>query len=338
MKGGCIFNSKVMSLCVSFLFAVVCIFSPTALHASQKKLLLTFGTTSSSSGYYATLVAYAKLINKYVKGVNITPIETGATIDNWKRMSRGEIQIAFGATGSNWQAYYGKGKFEGAPVKDGRLLWVFAPTGFHFIVRADSGVNDIYELEGKRFDIGIPGSTTAETAQFALRKWGITPKTEMRSTADAIEAIKDGRIVGFVKGCTDPDAAVLSLLATTKLRFLNVTDSMFGKLKQERPFLIKVKVPAGTYPGQDYEFSSYGFTVSVVCIGSAIPADIQYKIVKAIYEHYDEFLQGQPRYKLYDPLRLTVETGIIPLAPGTVKYLREKGYKIQPGSIPPEMK
>ncbi len=50
---------------------------------------LNMGSTSSSSGVYAWCVAAANVINKANVGVNVTVVESGAGMDNLRKLSAG---------------------------------------------------------------------------------------------------------------------------------------------------------------------------------------------------------------------------------------------------------
>ena len=206
---------------------------------AEKQRLLTMGTTSGSSGYFATNVTWVKIVNKYVPDVNITPIETGATVDNAKRIGRGEIELGFGSALPEYQAYNGIGKFKGKQVKKIRQAWIWDYATFNYVVRLDSGINSIKDLEGRKFNVGIPGSSTEQSSVAFLKEAGVSVKMERSSTKDAISSIQDKRIVGMVKGCANPDSSILSLMATTPIQILTLKDEDLNKLFKRYPYFIK---------------------------------------------------------------------------------------------------
>jgi len=304
---------------------------------AAKQRLLTMGTTSGSSGYFATNVTWAKIVNKYLPEVNITPIETGATVDNAKRIGRGEIELAFGSAIPEYQSYKGIGKFKNMQVKKIRQAWIWDYATFNYVVRADAGVNSVKDLEGKKFNVGIPGSSTELSSMAFLKAAGVRVKTERSSTKDAIASMQDRRIVGMVKGCANPDSAILSLMATTPIKILSLRDKDLNKLFKKFPYLIKMSIKDNVYPKLP-GFSTYAMTTGI-SMTSDIPQQLQYKIVKTAYNHLDEFLTSQPRFKKFgDPLKLTVSKAVIPLAAGTVQFLKEKGFTVPARLIPPEYK
>lgn len=317
--------------------SLVLILSVSMSYAAPAKVLLSYGTTSKASGYYAAHVSIATLMNKYVPEVGITPIETGATIDNWRRIGKNEIQLGFCSGMADYQAYHGIGAFEGNPVKIGRILIQTDYTVMSIMVRADSGIKTVRDLEGKRFNGGIPGSLIEETSRWYVKLLGIpNVKMETSSVAEAITSMQDGRIDAWFKGGAHPDSAILSLMATTKIGIISFSDAELEKLFADRPYLAKYIVPAGTYKGLP-QYQSFGNYEGVVTRGD-LPQALQYKLFKALFEHYDEFITANPSWKQFPHPREITTKSLVPLAAGTVQYLEEKGIPVPKQIIPPEYK
>jgi len=318
------------------IFALVVVSVSTGL--SAPKQLWTYGTTSKSSGFFAIEVFIAQMINKHVPEVSCNPIETGAVLDNWTRLGKGELEIGFGASAGDWQAANGEGQFKGNPIKNGRVLWVDGFTTYNWVVHASSGIKTIHDLNGKRVDVGIPGSTSEEQAMWVLKLLGVKPKDILKgSTGDSVTSMQDRRTDAWQKGCANPDSAILSLLATTPISILNFSDKDLDTLQADRPYVGKATVPANVYKGVP-AFKTYGGYLGVI-IRADIPQELQYKVIKAVHVHWDDFLATFPQYKSSpDFLKLTAENAVAPLSAGTVQYLQEKGYSVPVKLIPPEYK
>ena len=67
--------------------------SPPA-EAQQKMINLNMGSTSSTSAVYAWCVATANVINKANLGLNVTVIESGAALDNLRKLKDGSFDFA----------------------------------------------------------------------------------------------------------------------------------------------------------------------------------------------------------------------------------------------------
>ncbi|NLA90707.1 MAG: C4-dicarboxylate ABC transporter substrate-binding protein, partial [Synergistaceae bacterium] len=86
---------------------------------------LNMGSTSSTSGVYAWCVAAANLVNKADNGIQVTVVESGAGMDNLRKLSSGvfDYAMAIDLPGS-LQLYKGIEGFEGKQFKDVRWLFL----------------------------------------------------------------------------------------------------------------------------------------------------------------------------------------------------------------------
>jgi TRAP transporter TAXI family solute receptor len=300
--------------------------------SAQQKLLI--GSTSSSSSQYGYFVAVSQLINSKIKGLESAVVETGATIDNLRRLQRKQIDFGLVTTNTGYQAYAGTGGFKDKPV-DVRLLWVYAAAPQNVIVRKDSGVTKLADLAGKKFNPGLRGSSTEKTTEAVFALLGIKIDPARGSTSDIVDSIKDNRVIGYVKSGAGNklDGSSLDIATFTPIQLLSLTADQAAKIEKEMPDLGVVKVPAGAADGVP-AYSTWSFGLAVV--GRAdMPDDVAYKIVKAIDEDKSVQANALAELKGADIAKMTVDYGSLPLHPGAAKYLREKGLTI-PSRIAPK--
>lgn len=108
--------------------------------SAQERLLI--GSTSSSSSHYGYFVADNQIINSELEGVSSSIAETGATVDNLRRLSRDQIDLGLVTTNTGYHAYAGQGDFEERPA-DTRLLWVYTVAPQNLVMREDAGVESM---------------------------------------------------------------------------------------------------------------------------------------------------------------------------------------------------
>jgi TRAP transporter TAXI family solute receptor len=314
------------------LFTAVLLMSGVATASAQQKLLI--GSTSSSSSQYGYFVAVSQLINAQVKGVDSAVVETGATIDNLRRLDRKQIDLGLVTTNTGYQAYAGTEGFKGKPVNV-RLLWVYAAAPQNVIVRKDSGVTKLADLNGKKFNPGLRGSSTEKTTEAVFNLLGIKIDAARGSTSDIVDAIKDNRVVGYVKSGagTKLDGSSLDIGTFTPIQVISLTPEQGAKIEKDMPDLGVAKVPAGAADGVP-AYTTWSFGLAVV--GRAdMPDDVAYNIVKAVSEDKTVQANALAELKGANIAQMTVDYGSIPLHPGAAKYLREKGLTI-PGRIAPK--
>lgn len=310
--------------------------------SEARKKYIFIGSSSAASSHYAYTVSAAKAINKYVKEVKANVVETGASVDNLKRLRAGQLDMGIGGMKVMYEAWKGLGRWKDNPYTDLRLLWVYAKTIDYIVVRQDSGVKKLEDLTGKKFNPGIRGSACESTTKQIFKLLGIEPIYHIGGTSDAVKAIKDARIVGYVKTGigTQLDASTLDLMTLTKIRLIPLTDNHVKKILAAFPYVSIITVPAGAInamPNQQ-EYKNWGMPTIIECL-KTLPNDLAYKFVKAAVKGKDFQVAAFPACKYVDMVQDSPTLSKIPLHAGALKAYRELGAKyIPPEVIPPEAK
>ncbi|HEX6957336.1 MAG TPA: TAXI family TRAP transporter solute-binding subunit [Ferrovibrio sp.] len=298
---------------------------------AKDKLLI--GATSASSSQYGYFVALSQLINAKVPNVESAVVETGATVDNLRRISRKQIDLGLVTTNVGYQAYAGSGAFADKKI-DNRLLFVYSGAPQNVFVRADSGVTKLTELNGKRFNPGLKGSATEKTAEAVFKVLGIAPDYVRGSTTDIVDAIKDNRVIGTVKSGVGNklDGSTLDIATFTPIKVLSLDAEQKRKVAEAFPDLSVVDVPAGAAEGVPaYTTWSFGLAVHA---RPDLPEEIAYQIAKAVFEDKTVQSGALSSLKGLDLVKMTVENGTIPLHPGVVRYLKEHNVSIPAKLMP----
>lgn len=306
--------------------------------ASTDKKQVLIGAMSTSSGHYSFYVNAAEAINKISGNVMATVMETGGGEDNLARLGKGEIDIGHSTNISVFEATNGIGNWKGKEVKDLRFLWTYSFVPTAIVVREDSGITTIKDLEGKKFNPGGRGYTTEAVVMNVLGALGVHPDYFLGSTDDAIRRMTDKEIVGFAKnmaGENVADSAILQIAATTPIRLLSLTEEEVTKVQEKFPHYTLSRIAAGTIPNQQKDVQTVGMSSSGVTT-TRLPEDLGYAIFKSIVEGRDIIAAGYPAVKNADFIELTLRSATVPLHAGAIKYMREHGIKIPENLIPPE--
>ncbi|MBR9884298.1 MAG: TAXI family TRAP transporter solute-binding subunit [Oceanospirillales bacterium] len=288
---------------------------------------LLIGSTAASSSHYGYFVAVSKLINSAVPGVNSSVAETGATLDNLRRLSRHQVDLGLVTTNTLHEAYNGSGSFEGKAVKS-KLLWIYSLAPQNVAVRKDSGVTSLEQLKGQAFNPGIRGSSTEATTERVLALLDIAPEYARGSTSDVVNAIKDNRMIGYVKSGAGlkPDASTRDIATQTPLNILGLSDAQATLVGEQLPQLSIFKVPAideMSIPA----YTTWGFAVGASA-SDQLDDEAAYQIVKAVMEDTEQQAAAMASLKGQNLAEMTLEYATSPLHPATVRYLQEKGYEV----------
>ena len=327
-------NKKGVRCCWVLSVAVFLILSGLDHSFAAERKAVTWGSTSTTSGAFAYFVAAAKILNDKIPEINITVRSTGAGVHNARLMEAREVDFGAIETGLIWDAMQGSGPFKGKPNPDLRLLYVNMTNPLQFVVSEKSGIKDIYGLEGKTFTPGMLGSGAERAAIDIFRILGVKPNLRHMSYADAVEAMKDERILGFAKYAV-PDASILDVASSMKIRIISFSDNDLDKIINNTKGFRKCVVPSGMYPGVgefkalENEWGDYA--------AKNFPPELAYKVVKTIWENRSAIKKANSAFvgdRLVD-VALGVKIGY--LHPGAIKFYRELGFTVPKNLVPPEM-
>jgi hypothetical protein len=303
--------------------------------AEAQKKRLAMGCTANASSHFAYCVGQAKAINSVVADVDVTVVETGATVDNLKRMLKNTIDYGLITSDQVYLAHKGESTFKDTPFADIRNLWYYTVSAVYISVREETGIKTIADLTGKKFSPGFRGTATEKMTEATLTHLGIKPEWVRGGASDLVDAIKDKRIVGYAKAADGfrLDASMMDIATTTPLRILPYSDDQVKKVKEQYPYFPWLRVPAGSIKGMG-EFWTEGVVVGFAAPKS-LPNDVAYKLVKAVMED-KEHQKGAFKGLAEDMAKVTLELSLSPLHAGAIKYYREKGLKIPDNLVPAE--
>lgn len=310
---------------ISSLTAGLALFAGVTTSQAEERLLI--GSTSSSSSHYSYFVAVNQIINNQVEGVTSSVAETGATVDNLRRLSRDQVDLGLVTTNTGFHAYQGLNDFEGRPV-DSRLLWVYTVAPQNVVLREDAGITSLGELEGVQLNPGITGSATESTTEAVMQTLGIEPDYVRGSTTDVVGSIKDGRIAGYVKSGVGErlDGSTLDIATFTPIEVLSLSDQQVATLREQMPDVAVVEIPEGAAEGVP-AFRTWAFGVAVHAKPD-LDEETAYRIVKAIMENPDPQANAFSALEGADMAQMTLEVGSVPLHPGAARYFEGQGHEL----------
>jgi uncharacterized protein len=294
---------------------------------------VTWGAAPATSPYYSFSVGFSNAAAAENPSLRFTVTETNGAFDISNRIRRKQVDLGIANSATDYGNFHGSGAFK-TPNKDARILFYLDQAGLQWVVRADSGVTNLSQLTGKAFSPGSAGSAAVKQTQEAFQMMGISPQWYQGGQADMGRAFQDRQIIGLTKVGPLPDAFVQQLIVSTPVRLLGLTEQQAKLIDEKLPTFTITKVPAGVYPGQDQ-----ALTIAASLLGvqtdSRMPAETSYALAKLAFEGKDKWADAYPAARKFDQLELTLQSKL-PLAAGTVRYLREKGVQVPQQLIPAE--
>lgn len=326
-------NAPMKRLLTGVVVSTAIVSSSVSIVQANERLLI--GSTSSSSSHYGYFVAVNQIINAELEGVSTSVAETGATVDNLRRLSRNQIDMGLVTTNTGFHAYSGLGDFEKRPI-DTRLLWVYTVAPQNVAVREDAGVSSLADLEGVRLNPGITGSASESTTETVMETLGITPDYVRGSTTDVVDSIKDGRIAGYVKSGVGNrlDGSTMDIATFTPINVLSLSDEQANTLRTEMPDVAVVDIPEGAAEGLP-AYTTWAFGVAVHAHPD-MDEETAYKITKAVMENPEPQANAFSAVKDADLAQMTLDVGTVPLHAGAARYFEEQGMEIPDALQPAE--
>jgi TRAP transporter TAXI family solute receptor len=307
-----------------------------------KSLIIATATTGGT--YYPVGVAIGTLVSiKLAKSdqITATAINSAGSGENVQMLKNNECDMAilqglFGA-----QAYHGRGKYEGTPMKKMAGITMLWQNVEHFALLskyADSGtIMDLKDLDEK-FSIGKRGSGTEGSGRVILGSLGIEPgkdfTTEYLGYNPSVDAMQDGRIAGANIPAGVPVSAITQMYAMlgNKATVLDFTDEHLATVNGDVELWTRYVIKPDTYPGQKKPINTIA-QPNLLVASTDLDEETVYKITKTIYENLP-FLNNIHSAIKAMALEKAIGGMPMPLHPGAVRYYQEAGVKIPEKLMP----
>lgn len=287
---------------------------------------------NSTSSHYVYVTQVADAINQSsTQRWNV--LETGGIADNHVLLEQGEADIAISAPATMYEAVNGLESFEEVgPNDDLRALWTWVLPPQNMVARADAGIEDFGDLDGKPVLPGGTGTSTDTIFRQMFEILDIQPEFLSGSLDDGVTNMQDGRVVAFGKASPGlvPDATYLQMQSSIELTPVGFTPEQVDKISEELPYVDFIEVPADTVvPGAP------AFTTWVAPLMFVTQADFSeedaYAAVKSAAEAQEQISETYKGTESVDYIQDTIEnatTAETPLHPGVIRYFEEQGATI----------
>lgn len=283
--------------------------------------------TSSSGGTFNTLgVALCQLWGEKVTPTSFTAEVTAGSSENCLRVSMDEIQMAFAAASSVYESVNGVGAFEGKQVSGVKAVACLYPAIIQVPVRKSANIKDIYDIEGKKINIGEAGSGSESTILGILDSLGISTDSfnvQQMSHSNAATAVCDEKIDGYMISGSSGQSHQMTAMSSGKCEMLGFTEEETAAIIKNAPYYYNYTMAAGTYPNQDADVQTIATGTLLIC-NENISDELVYQITKAMFENLSTLEQSQAiasEIKLENALNVAG----VELHPGAERYYKEMG-------------
>lgn len=318
---------------IGLIFAC-CLILAAAGAASAKTTFIGIGTGGTGGIYYPYGGGVAEIWSKHVPGVKAVAEVTGASVENVKLAHKGETVIGEVMGDVALAGFKGTSKFKGKK-HDILSMAIMYPNLLQIVTLKDSGITNIEQIKGKNISSGSPGSGTNFMAEAVFKALGIpldSYNDSRLSFTESANALRDGTIEVGVWSVGPGTSSILDLATTHDIRIIGFTPEQTQKILAANPTYSAVELAGGVYRGADQAVPTIGVWNVMICQRS-LDESLVYQLAKALFENKDYLMKIHPSAAYTTPEN-AVKYSPIPLHPGTIKYIKEKGIEVPQRLMP----
>lgn len=297
---------------------------------AQEEKFITIGTGGQTGVYYVVGQSVCRLVNR-LEDANIkcNAPSTGGSVANVNGIKSGELDMGVVQSDVQYQAYNGTGNFEGDAYEELRAVFRVHGEPLTMLARADAGIEGLDDLEGKRVNIGNPGSGQRNTMEVVMDAKGWTMDTfSLASQLDAAEqaaALSDNNIDAMVYVVGHPNGSLQEATTTVDARLVPLEGPVIDQIVEEHPYYSMSTIPGGLYKGNPDDVPTFGVAATFVT-DTNTDDEVVYQTVKAIFDNFDRFKRLHPAFGNLDPQEMVSSGLSAPLHEGAARYYREQGW------------
>jgi TRAP transporter TAXI family solute receptor len=295
--------------------------------AEPTKIDIRWGTITAGGAWQvigSAMLEDIKKANKNITG-SILPSTTSGNVVG---VHKGEFEVGFSLTDTTAQAWQGEGYFKDlGQIRNIRNLGALYPQATHIVVWADSNINSIEDLKGKRVSPGAKGLSCDLQSQRLLKLYGLSyddMSVQFLSFQDADQQMIDRHLDALLYVTVPfPFASVINVSSQRPIRLLPIPADKIAEL-EKFPGVESYTLPGGLYQGVDYAVEGIAVRAHII-VREDFPEDVAYSMVKTIAENFESYpgvLKAMSYARLED---MAKDTGI-PMHPGAERYYRERGW------------
>ncbi|SEL00723.1 TAXI family TRAP transporter solute-binding subunit [Halomonas daqiaonensis] len=298
--------------------------------AQDEEKFITIGTGGQTGVYYVVGQSICRLVNRLEESnIKCNAPSTGGSVANINGIKSGQLDMGVAQSDVQYQAYNGTGNFEGDAFEELRAVFRVHGEPLTLLARADSGIEELDDLEGKRVNIGNPGSGQRNTMEVVMEAKGWTEDTfALASQLDAAEqaaALADNNVDAMVYVVGHPNGSIQEATTTVDSRLIPLNDDDIDAIVEEYPYYSKSTIAGGLYKGNPDPVETFGVAATFVTTAEA-DDEVIYQTVKAVFDNFDRFKRLHPAFENLDPEEMVTSGLSAPLHEGAARYYREQGW------------
>lgn len=288
---------------------------------------ISVGTAPVGGAFYTVGGAITEVINDQQEEHNwrVTAESTGGSMENIRLLEQGEIQAAMSNASITFFAVRGTEGWDKA--YDVQSVMTLFPNVALFITRADSSIERVQDLKGKRVYVGPEGAGFEYFVRPILAAHGvgfdeITPV--FASQQNAVDLLADGSVAAAMLGGGVPTQSITTAATSMDIRFVPYDEEAKEALLRDYSFFERVTIPAETYPKQSEPYHGLNVGSAHLIVSAEADEEFVYQFTRLVFANREAIKARVAAAGAINETNAVKDTGT-PFHPGAIRYYREIG-------------
>jgi TRAP transporter TAXI family solute receptor len=300
--------------------------------ADNLRRTLFLGTAPVVGVYFPVGGAICSMVNmnRAQNGLRCAVESTQGSLANLAALRAGWDDLVI--VQSDWQyfAVKGLGPFKAdGPFTSLRALFSLHGEPLTLVTRKNAGIARLADLKGKKVNVGPKGSGQRVLADLLIHAEGWSDADFARlGEIDPnlqFKALCAGEVDALLMPMSHPNGAVAEMAASCGAQLVSLDGPAVDTLLADTPYLARDEVPGGTYAGNPNDVATFGPRATLLTT-TALPAEVAYQVVKAVFENFDRFRAMHPALRNLATAEAVGPGNTAPFHEGALRYYRERHW------------
>lgn len=288
---------------------------------------ISVGTAPSGGAFFGVGSAISEAINQNRGDLDwrVAAESTGGSMENIRLLTQGKLNFALSNSSITYFAVRGT---EGWETEHGvRSVMSLFPNIAMFITLADSGIEQISDLKGKRVFLGPEGAGFEFFVKPILEAHGLSLSDldlTYGSQQSAVDLIGDRAVAAAMVGGGTPNPALSQMAQANRIRLIPFDPQAKEQLIADYSFFEPASIPAGTYRGIDDEFQGLNVGSAHVITHASQDEQVVFDFVRLVFENREQIAERHKAAGNIRPETVANDNGT-EYHPGAVRYFQSVG-------------
>ena len=269
---------------------------------------LVIATGGTSGAWYPIGVSIADTLTNVDNNLFVTSEVTNGGVENARLLGTHAANVGFVNSDTAYFATHSEDAFASEPAYELYGLANLYDSVLEIAVLADSGINSIADLAGKRVVVGTPASSASTMGWTVLGTYGLTDK--------------DGDVDCVFIFSAAPNSALTELSVTKNFKLLSIDEEHQKAAIEQHSYFSTATLSADLYTCTSEDTTTLAMPTLLAC-DSSLSNEAAYQFVKGIYENLDVISTS---HAMAAKINLDHAANInLEIHPGALQYYREMG-------------